>query len=68
MREPGFSIRFQRVPEMREIAATLNNLGVLLGERGDWTAAEPLIREALEMIRSVNVPTLRIDGMTVAGE
>ncbi len=38
------------------VAATLNNLGVLLGQRGDWKAAEPLHREALEIIRAVRGP------------
>ncbi len=38
------------------VAATLNNLGVLLGQRGDWAGAEPFQREALDIIRAVRGP------------
>jgi tetratricopeptide (TPR) repeat protein len=43
-------------PRSAAVAATLNNLGVLLGQRGDWAGAEPLHREALEIVRAVRGP------------
>jgi eukaryotic-like serine/threonine-protein kinase len=39
-----------------KVAATLNNLGVILGERADFAAAEPLHREALEIVRHAKGP------------
>ncbi len=36
-------------PQHDEVAQSLNNLGVLLGQKGEFAAAEPLLREALDM-------------------
>ncbi len=45
--------RLEGSPGREGVAATLNNLGVLRGQRGDWAGAEPFHREALEIIRAV---------------
>ena len=43
-------------PDSAEVAASINNLGVVLGQRGDWKGAEALHREALDTIRRVKGP------------
>lgn len=39
--------------ENRRVAAILNNLAMLLGEKGDYAAAEPLYRESLAINRKL---------------